>query len=213
MSKKRRLKRYRLSLYRLILRRQRLPAFLLGILLFLLGTLTWFRWIAWPEPPLERWFLGASLLSLLYWIFTLFAPALAYVQPRHDRIRLQTPFYRLNISFRRIRSTRPVDIAKAFPLETTPRGFRRSIRRFYGMTALGINLSSWPLPRWLLSLLLGRMMLAPDQPGIILITHDWIDLSKQVETMLGSWSDEQRLRLQHPGTNVSEILQGDDNKR
>lgn len=213
MSKKRRLKRYRLSLYRLILRRQRLPAFLLWILLFLLGTLTWFRWIAWPEPPLERWFLGASLLSLLYWIFTLFAPVLAYVQPRHDRIRLQTPFYRLNISFRRIRSTRPVDIAKAFPLETTPRGFRRSIRRFYGMTALGINLSSWPLPRWLLSLLLGRMMLAPDQPGIILITHDWIDLSKQVETMLGSWSDEQRLRLQHPGTNVSEILHGDDNKR
>jgi hypothetical protein len=213
MAKRRRLKRYRLSMYRLLLRRQRLPAFLLGILLFILGTVSWFRWIVWPEPPSERWLLGASLLSLLYWLFTLVAPALAYVQPRHDRIRLQTPFYRLNISYRRIRNTRPVDIAKAFPPGAIPRGFRRSIRRFYGMTALGLDLSSWPLPRWLLALLLGRMILAPDQPGLILITRDWIELSKQVETMLGAWTDEQRQRLQHSGTDVSNILHGDDNSR
>jgi hypothetical protein len=157
--------------------------------------------------------LGASLLSLLYWLFTLLAPALAYVQPRRDRIRIHTPFYRLNISYRRIRNTRPVDIAKAFPPEAIPRGFRRPIQRFYGKTALGVDLSSWPLPRWLLALLLGRMMLAPDQPGLILITRDWIELSKQMETMFGAWADEQRQRLQHPGTNVSDILHGDDNYR
>ena len=78
------------------------------------------------------------------------------------------------------------------------------------MTALGLDLSSWPLPRWLLALLLGRMMLAPDQPGLILITRDWIELSKQVETMMSAWTDEQRQHLQHPGINVSDILHGDD---
>jgi hypothetical protein len=57
------------------------------------------------------------------------------------------------------------------------------------------------------------MILAPDQPGLILITRDWIELSKQVETMLGAWTDEQRQRLQHPGTDVSNILHGDDNSR
>jgi hypothetical protein len=213
LAKRRRLKRYHLSFYRQILRRLRLPAFLLAALFLLLGTLTWFQWISWPQPPLERWLLSASLLSLLYWAYALLAPLLAYVQPRRDHLRLQTPFYRLNISYRRIRSTRPVDIAKAFPPETTPPGFRRTIRHFYGTTALGIDLSTWPLPRWLLAILLGRMILAPDQPGLILITRDWIELSNQLESMLGAWNDDQRHQLQYPGANVGEILNGSEEVR
>jgi hypothetical protein len=54
------------------------------------------------------------------------------------------------------------------------------------------------------------MMLAPDQPGLILITRDWIELSSQLETKLGVWSDDQRQRLQHPGTNVRDILHGNE---
>jgi hypothetical protein len=162
---------------------------------------------------MHRWLLAAALLSGVYWLFSLVAPVLAYVQPRRDRLRLQIPFYRLNISYRRIRNTRPVDIAKAFPLGSTPRGFQRPIRQFYGMTALGIDLSSWPLPRWLLALLLGRMMLAPDQPGLILIVRDWMDLSKQLETMMSEWSKDQRQRVWHPGANVGEILHSNEEQR
>ncbi len=213
MAKKRRLKRYRLSLYHQILSRHRLPALLLGMSLFLLGGLSWFGWIDWLAPPTVPWLLGASLLALLYWLFTHLAPLLAYVQPRPDRIRIHMPFYRLNISYRRIRNTRPVDLTKAFPPETTPRGFQRTMRWFYGKTALGVDLISWPLPRWLLAVTLGRMMLAPDRPGLILITTDWLDLSKQLETLMGAWNDEQRQALQHPGTNVSEILRRDKQRR
>ena len=204
------MKRYYLYLYRQNLQRYRLPALLIGVLLLILGILTWFHWISWPQPPFERWLLFASSIALLYWLFTLLAPILAYVQPRHDRIRLQTPFYRLDISYRRIRNTRPVDIAIAFPSETMPRRFRRTIRQLHGMTALGLDLRSWPLPRWLLVVLLGRMMLAPDQPGLILITRDWIELSNQVETMMAAWLDAQRQHPHHPGTNIREILHGDD---
>lgn len=210
MAKRYRLKRFPLSMYRQILRRQRAPAFLLGFLLVLLGILTWFQWISWPQPPLERWLLSAGSLSLMYWLYSLLAPIAAYVQPRPDRIRIQIPFYRLNISYRRIRNTRPVDLSKTFPAKMTPPGFRRIMRHFYGMTALGLDLTSWPLPRWLLSILLGRMMLAPDQPGLILITPDWIELSKQIESMQGAWNAEQRQRLFHPGANVGDILHGDE---
>jgi hypothetical protein len=129
-------------MYRQILRRQRAPAFLLGFLLVLLGILTWFQWISWPQPPLERWLLGAGSLSLMYWLYSLLAPIAAYVQPRPDRIRIQIPFYRLNISYRRIRNTRPVDLSKTFPAKMTPPGFRRIMRHFYGMTALGLDLTS-----------------------------------------------------------------------
>lgn len=206
MGKRRRFKRFHLSMYHQILSRHRILAFMLALLLMILGVLTWFQWIPWPTPPLERWLLGASLLATFYWIFTLLAPIQAYVQPRSDHIRIQIPFYRLNISYRRIRNTRPVDIAKTFPAETTPAGFRRTIRQFYGTTAVGLDLTSWPLPRWLLAFLLGRMMLAPDQPGLILITRDWIDLSKELETMLSTWGGDQRQRLHPPGTHVGDIL-------
>lgn len=207
MAKRHRLTRFQLSLYRQILRRHRLPSFMLALLLFFLGALTWLQWVSWPKPPTARWLLGASLIAALYWLFTLLGPILAYVQPRPDRLRLHTPFYRLNVSYRRIRNTRPVDLAQAFPPETTPRGFRRTIRHFYGMTALGIDLSSWPLPRWLLAFLLGKMMLTPDRPGLILITRDWMTLSNQLETMMSEWGEGQRQREWHPGANVADILQ------
>jgi hypothetical protein len=206
--KHRRLRRFRLSLYGEVLRQHRLPTLLLGLSLLILGLLTWFQWIPWPQPPLERWLLGASLVALLYWAFCLMAPRLAYVQPRPDRIRIQIPFYRLNISYRRIRNTRPVDIAKAFSRTTTPRRYRRIIRRYHGQTALGIDLSSWPLPRWLLASLLGRMMLAPDQPGFILITREWMELSNQLEGLMSAWMDDQRQQVRHPGANVADILNG-----
>lgn len=209
MVKRRRLKRYRLSIYHLILSRHRLPAFLLGFMLSLLGGFAWLGWIPWLDPLMSPWLLSASLLALLYWFYSHLAPKFAYIQPRHDRVRIHMPFYRLNISYRRIRNTRPVDIAKAFPPSMTPPGFRRTIRHFYSTTALGVDLLSWPLPRWLLGLLLGRMMLAPDRPGLILITSDWIELSKQLETLMGVWNDAQRQPLQHHGTKVSDILRED----
>jgi hypothetical protein len=213
VAKRRRLKRFRLSLYGQIIGRYRLPALLLAVLLFILGAATWFRWISWPDPPMHRWVLTAALFSGFIWLFTFLAPTLAYVQPRRDHLRLQTPFYRLNISYRRIRNTRPVDIAKTYPIGGIPRGFNHTIRKFYGMTALGIDLSSWPLPRWLLSFLLGRIMLAPDQPGFILITRDWMELSKHLETMMSEWSKDQQQRAWHLGANVGEILQGSEDDR
>jgi hypothetical protein len=84
------------------------------------------------------------------------------------------------------------------------------MQHFYGMTALGIDLSSWPLPRWLLSLLLGKMMLTPDRPGLILITHDWMALSNQLETMMSAWGEGQRQRDWQPGTDVAGILNADE---
>ncbi|TFH37567.1 MAG: hypothetical protein E4G99_02295 [Anaerolineales bacterium] len=208
MARRRRPKRYRLSLYRQILRRHRILVFLLAIFLSILGLLSGLRWVSWPQAEASRWFLGASALATLYWFFSMLGPALAHVQPRQDHLRLQTPFYRLNISYRRIRNTRPVDIAQTFPREMIPRGFQRSMRHFYGRTALAVDLSSWPLPRRLLIFLLGKMILAPDRPGFILITPDWMALSHELETMMSEWGEDQRKREWHSGANVAEILRG-----
>ena len=106
-----------------------------------------------------------------------------------------------------------MDIAKTVPAENTPRRYKRIIRGFHGQTALGLDLSSWPLPRWLLMLLLGRMMLAPDQPGLILITREWMELGNQLETLMSAWMDQQRQQTWHPGTDVAGILHGDEDDR
>jgi hypothetical protein len=199
--------RFPLLLYHRAIRPRRRAATLLAILLLGLWYPVSMQMIPWPQPPADRWLLAGGLVSLAFALFATFSPRFAYVQPMGDHLRLSTPIARVVVSYRRIESTRPVDVAKAFPRSLLRGSERRLLAPFAGTTALGVDLYALPVRPFLIRLFFHRLMLSPDKTGFIFIVPDWIELSRQLSGRLDAWRTSQQSRPRQPGvTTASDLL-------
>jgi hypothetical protein len=199
--------RFPLLLYHRVIRPRRRAATLLAILLLGLWYPVSRQMIPWPQPPADRLLLAGGLVSLAFALFATFSPRFAYVQPMDDHLRLSTPIARVAVSYRRIESTRPVDVAKAFPRSLLRGSDRRLLAPFAGKTALGIDLYALPVRPFLIRLFFHRLMLSPDKTGFIFIVPDWIELSRQLSSRLDAWRTSQQSHPRQPGaTTVSDVL-------
>ncbi|HUS83982.1 MAG TPA: hypothetical protein VMX56_02470 [Anaerolineales bacterium] len=206
MGKKQRGDRYHLLLYKNIVGRHARKALLLSFLFLALWFLVDRDYAYRLERSTQPWLFAGGLVTFAYWLFARFGPGLAYAQAHHDHLRLQTPIFRLNISYRRIINTRPVVFGKLFPPEKMPRRDRHPMKPFLGVTALGVDLRGLPLPTWLLRLFLSRYMLANDQIGFVLIIDDWMRFSNQLTSLLGEWRASRQHRPPNAGIGVSDFL-------
>jgi len=198
--------RFRLLLYERRLSRYRQPTITLAVLLLGLWYPVSINYLYWPSPTDAPWLMAGSLVSLALWLFTLLGPRLAYAQPREDHLRLQTPIYRLKISYRRIHNTRPIDFAKMFPPPMVRRGDRWLLRPFFGATALGVDVQGWPLSPTVLRLFFNRFFFAVDQPSFVLLVENWMALSNQLSSHMDAWGGTRRERPRGPGIDASDIL-------
>lgn len=199
--------RYPLLLYRHLISRYRLPSLFLAV--FLLGTaaLQHQGIITMPRDDSFGWLFSGGVVALAIWLMTRIAPMFSYVQPRADHLRIQTPIYRLKISYRRIHGTRPVEIGKVFFRGTPKRRELKSLQPFLGETALMLDLIGWPLSPFAMRIFLHRYMLSPEQPGLVLIVNEWMTLSKQLSSFIDRYQGSRRTKTRGPGVGASEILQ------
>jgi hypothetical protein len=202
-------RRFQLQLYERMMARYRRPAVLLAILLLTLWVMLRNEMIAWPPARHAPWVLAGGLVSAAYAFFAWIGPMTSYVQPRQEHLRIQTPIYRLNISFRRITSVRPVNFTKTFPPRQQPRRDRKVLLGFSGSTAVGIDMRAWPLRRWVLKLFLSRYNLAPDRPGLIFLAEDWIELSNAIAAKIEGYRSDQIEHRKPSGFSVGDILNPD----
>lgn len=181
-----------LLLYRRAVTRYRRAALFLAVCLLGLWYPVSISYLIWPKPPADRLLLVGGLVSLFYWLWTLIAARMANVYLRSNHILIQTPLFRLKISYRRIRNTMPVDLARTFPPSRQRRSDRILLAPFYGRTALGLELRGWPMNPRILRFFLSKFFFAPDRTTLILIVPDWMALSNQVASVLDSWRGAQR---------------------
>lgn len=201
--------RYHLLLYRRILDRYRSPASVLAVLLLGLWYPVSRSMLPWPRPPADGWLLAGGFVSLAFWLFARFGPRWAYVQPREDHLRVQTPIYRLKISYRRIENTRPIEFGKMFP-PSQLRGREQSLLKpYFGATAVGVDLRSWPIHPRILRMFLNPFFLSTDQPGLVLLVEDWMGLSNQLNSRLDVWRGSRRETRRRSGTRAADILRED----
>src|SRR3990170_843399 len=206
MSRHRLGDRFRLLLYRSILRRQSRPAILLAAILLGLWYGQSTGRLPWPKHPAETWTLAGGLVALASAGFLWVAPFFAYVQPRNDHLRLQTPVFRLKISYRRIQSIRPIIIATLYPPEYLRGSDLRLLAPFMGATALAIDLRSYPAHPIFLGLFFQRLFFAPDHEGFLLLVENWIELSSQLAVRLDSWRGSSAGRPMAPPRDAAAIL-------
>lgn len=213
MSKRRSRGRFRLLLYGRVIGRHRWPVTLLAVLLLVLWYPVSIGALNWPQPPADDWLLGGGLASTAYALFVWFGPRVAYAQPRKDHLRLETPIYRLKISYRRIDNTRPIDFARMFSPKAMSRPNRKLLEPFFGMTALGVDLRSYPLPTRLLRLFFNRFAFATDRPGLVLLVDDWMALSNQLTSMMEAWRAAREARPIGSGSDAAAILKARKKRR
>ena len=139
------------------------------------------------------WIMAAALLSLIVCGFAFLSRYMAYVQARENALMLYTPFLRLKISYRRIRSVHPVLLQQLFPPDKSRWSQRTFLEPFYGLTALVVELRDYPMNPILLRLFLPAQMFSPRSAGFVLMVKDWMKLSTEFDSLHGAW-------LQHQGT-------------
>ncbi len=202
--------RFPLLIYRQAIRRYRGPGLLLTLALLGLWLPVSLDRLPWPRPPADNWLLAGGLVSLAFTLLAWVGPRWAYAQARQDHLRVQTPIYRMKVSYRRILGTRPIDVGKMFPPSTLPRLQRELITPFLGHTALGVDLRGLPLSPFLLRLFFSRLLFAPDQQGLVLLVDDWMAFGRQLVSRLDAWRTANQPRSRGPGIGASAILEAEE---
>jgi len=157
-----------------------------------------------PIPsPYDGILMVGGVVTLAFTIFALLARNMAYAQARHDHFRLVTPFLSLKVSYRRVRSIRPTQFAMIFPPEELGRLQRKNYAHFYGMTALVIELTSYPTSPSTIRLMLGPGFLLPKSTGLVLLVPDWMALSMDIESSLGAWRSTSGAARRTPSTRTA----------
>lgn len=174
--------RYRLLLYDRLFAMLRGPALLNTIVC---AGLWWFA----PYVPLlatplsQAAVLTIALVCGLLFLYAWIGPRLSYVQCLPNALRVSTPLYRLAISYSRIRTARPIQFV--------PTGLtwsqHRLVEPFIGRTVVFIDLTAYPMGERWLRLWFSEFMFAVDATGLILITEDWMTLSRDIDSHRSRW--------------------------
>ena len=163
----------------------RLPALLIAALL---GLLWWQAPGPVAEAPLSAVVLIGSVAALALFVFTLVGPRLSYVQCQPTHLRVNTPFFRLAISYSRIHTTRPVPFNPAQVRWTQA----ALVQPFRGRTMVAVDLNRYPVSlRWL-RLWLNEFMLPAEFLGLQFLVADWMGLSRDIEVHRGQWKTRDR---------------------
>ncbi len=141
--------------------------------------------------PLDAILLIASPFLLAISLLGFLARNMAYVQAKKDHLRLVTPFYRINISYRRIQGAHPIKIGQFIVKEKLKKPQRRALEPFSSYTAVIVMLNGYPLSPFLMTLFLDGMVLSPKNPGLVLVIKDWMTLSTEIDSYRGAFQQKQ----------------------
>lgn len=183
MKSKRKGKRYPLLVYRRFW--DRLWAYTL-VLSLLMGA--WWFWSGrglFPslQPPYDVIVFAGAMACFFFTVISLFLRNMAYVRVYEDHFRVVTPFLRLKISYKRIKTTHPSQFTKFFPPEKMSWAQRHFLEPFFAKTAVGVELNGFPLSPGLLHLFLGPQMFLPYGTGLVFVIDQWMELTTEMDSL------------------------------
>ena len=186
--------RHPLLFYRRTMDRVWIYTLILTILLAAVG-----RWSLLRETIIlglssEIWFEALAFLSFVISISAFLGRYSAYVQATESSLNLATPFLRIKISFRRLRSVHPVLVQQLFPPAESRWAQRNYLAPFYGKTALVVEMRGYPMSTAVLRLFLPKPMFSPRSTGFVIVVSDWMRLSTELDSFYGAWLQAQGAR-------------------
>lgn len=187
MAEKKTGKKHTLLLYRRMMDRLWPSTLLLALLLLGIWGLSEYNIAQVLEYQDDTLLLVTGGFCLAFSLFAFIVRKSAYVQAASDHLKLVTPFYRVNISYQRMRSLHPALIMRIFPAGKQGWAENNYLEPFSNFTALILELNSYPLNPRLLRLFFPRQIFSPYSRGLVLLVDDWMALSTEVDSLSGTW--------------------------
>lgn len=136
-------------------------------------------------PPTDLFVSAGAGACLAFALFALLARNLAYVQARQGYLLVATPFFRLKVSYKRVRQVRSASFEQLFPRQKMGWAQKQFLEPFYGRTVVVVDLAQFPLSRGLMRLFLARPMFSPQGTGLVFVVKDWMALSMEIDSYRG----------------------------
>jgi hypothetical protein len=176
--------RHPLLVYRNLGRRYRPPGvllFLMGVFLFLPSFIKELRNTAVKPEALAGVGAVLVLVGIAYWLFSILAIRRAYIECRPDVLEIRTPFYRTLVSYRRIKQVMSVQVSQLFPRESLKGMGKPLVVPLLGMTAVEMQVKSWPAPKKRLMRFLSHYLFSPRGEAWVFIVPNYSVLIRQIE--------------------------------
>lgn len=123
-----------------------------------------------------------GIITLIAFVMLLFRKG-AYVQLFGDHMKLVTPFLHLNISYRRILRTTTASMYALFPPKSISGWRREIIEPLSKMTAVVIELNSFPIPPEVMRFFLSPFFFKDKTPHFVLLVQNWMGFSSELESL------------------------------
>jgi len=150
------------------------------------------------QPLLITATAGLGGVVFIFTLFLLIIRKAAYVQPYPTFLRLVTPFLRINISYKRFRSSTTSEMRALFPPRGMSRWQREIISPLSSKTAIVINLNGYPVSAFFLRMFLSPFFFKDKTPHLVILVKDWLRFSSELESMR---SGEKQEAKQAPNDN------------
>jgi hypothetical protein len=124
-----------------------------------------------------------GVLAILVGIFFLIIRQIAYVQVFPGYLKLVTPFFRFNISSKRIHKTTTAEMRQLFPPKSMSGWMRDIFAPLASQTALVIELKGFPMSPMILRLFLSRFFFKDKTPHLVILVKDWMKFSSELDSM------------------------------
>lgn len=192
MAKVKGSKKFRLLLYQHMLNRWWPLTLTLSIILYIVVAIFWgaeWFFINPDENPLPTistsdgltyLFIASSALVVSLGLMLL--RNMAYVQLFPGYVRIVTPFYRFNSSYKRIKNIRVAAFGSLFPPSKLSNYQKDLLEDLSQRTANVLELHSYPVSRKTLSAFLSPYFFCDQTPHLVLLLDDWMAFNTEFES-------------------------------
>lgn len=140
------------------------------------------------RPPNDIYLLYAVFLFMGLMIMTLFFRHYSIIHARPKFILIRVPFFRLRIPYELVENVRMVLFKDLYDKKTMTWSQRRFLSHYLPRTVVRINLSKYPMSRFLLNIFLpGYLLLPPGKgTGFVIYTKQYLELSTEIDSRLNA---------------------------
>jgi len=126
------------------------------------------------------------------WLFSILASERSYVEVRPDVLMVRGPFRRTMISYHRIKLVQPVQVSQLYPRKDLKGMGRPLVRPLLAMTAVEVQMRSWPEPKERLVRRYGRYLFSPRADAWLFIVPAYAALIRQVDAAVQRKAERER---------------------